>query len=427
MEQSTLAIIIIVITIISFILEKIPMAVTATLSALAMGVFGIIDLTDVYKNFGSTSVIMIASMMIVGDSVFECGLAERIGNKLVGIGLGNNQRVLIFVMAGLSMVLSAFLSNSAVIAMLMPVCASIVASSKGKVQNKYTLMAMGMGASAGGFCTLAGSTPQMTAQEFLIQEGLQPMGFFELSKIGIPVALIMLIYFVTLGYSIEKKVLLFDDVVPGAQELPNSDQEKEEAPKWKMYVTGAILILCILGFIVGIWNLAIVALVGVAALSVTGCIKIKKALRKVDWNTIVIIAMAQGFAQGLDRSGASERIASAILSLFGNESASPYVVLVVLMVITVVFTNFMSNVAVISMILPIAFSSAGMLGASKETFAIALTIGCMLATATPVGSPCVTQTLVGGYRYKDYVKVGLPITFVQMIVCILLVPVVYGI
>lgn len=426
MEQSTLAIIIIVITIISFVLEKIPMAMTATLSALAMGIFGIIDLTDVYKNFGSTSVIMIASMMIVGDSVFECGLAERIGNKLVGIGLGNNQRTLIFVMVGLSTVLSAFLSNSAVIAMLIPICASIVASSHGKVENKYVLMAMGMGASAGGFCTLAGSTPQMTTQEFLIQEGLQPMGFFELSKIGVPVALLMLVYFVTVGYSIEKRAFRFEDVVPGVQELPASEQEKQDIPKWKMYVTGAVLILCILGFIVGIWNLAIVALLGVAALSVTGCIKIKKALMKVDWNTIVIIAMAQGFAQGLDRSGASERIAGGILSLLGSDNASPYVVLIVLMIITVVFTNFMSNVAVISMILPIAFSSAAMLGVSKETFAIALTIGCMLATATPVGTPCVTQTLVGGYRYKDYVKVGLPITLLQMVVCILLVPIVYG-
>lgn len=81
MEQSTIAIIIIVIAIISFILEKIPMAMTATLAALAMGVFGIIDITSVYKNFGSTSVVMIASMMIVGDSVFECGLANVMGKN----------------------------------------------------------------------------------------------------------------------------------------------------------------------------------------------------------------------------------------------------------------------------------------------------------------------------------------------------------
>lgn len=424
MAQSTIAIIIIVITVISFILEKIPMAVTATLSALAMGIFGIIDLADVYKNFGSTSVIMIAAMMIVGDSVFECGLAEKIGNKLMTLGLGRNQKVLIFVMTSLTTVLSAFLSNSAVIAMMIPIASSIVVASDGKVQNKYVLMAMGMAASAGGFCTLAGSTPQMVTQEILIQEGMEPLGFFTLSKAGVIIAVLMIIYFVTVGYWIEKKTFKFEDVIPGIEAMEDT-KEKTEYPKWKMYATGIILVLCIAGFITGIWNLAIVALAGVAALTVTGCIDLKKAMKKVDWNTIIIIAMAQGFAKGLEASGASEIIADSILSIFGKENASPLVILTVLMVITFVLTNFMSNVAVISMILPIAFSSAASLGTRPESFAIALTIGCMLATATPVGTPCVTQTLVGGYKYMDYVKVGFPITFVQLIVCILLVPVVY--
>ena len=424
MEQSTIAIIIILITIVSFILEKIPMAVTATLSALAMGIFGIISLSDVYKNFGSTSVVMIAAMMIVGDSVFECGLAEKIGKKLLSAGLGRNERVFIIVMTTIATILSAFLSNSAVIAMMMPIAASIVEASNGKVKNKYVLMPMGMAASAGGFCTLAGSTPQMVTQEFLISEGLEPMGFFDLSKAGVPIAILMIIYFGTIGYKIEKENFKFDDVIPGMHNDPS--QPKTELPQWKMYATGIIMLLCILGFITGIWNLAIVALLGVAALTLTGCIDLKKAMKNVDWNTIIIIAMAQGFAKGLEASGASKVIADAILSLFGNEAASPLVILTVLMVITVVFTNFMSNVAVISMILPIAMDSAATLGARPESFAIALTIGCMLATATPVGTPCVTQTLVGGYRYMDYVKLGFPITFVQMIICILLIPIVYA-
>jgi len=425
MEQSTIAIIIIVIAIISFILEKIPMAMTATLAALAMGVFGIIDITSVYKNFGSTSVVMIASMMIVGDSVFECGLANVMGKKLTSLGLGKNQKLLIIVMVVFASIASAFFSNSAVIAMLIPLLASIVVESNGTVQNKYVLMAAGMSASAGGFCTLAGSTPQMVTQEILIQQGMQPMGFFELAKAGIPIAIMMIIYFATIGYSMEKRVFTFEDVIPGL-ECTEQEPSKGQVPQWKMYLTGLILLLCVTGFITGIWNLAIVALMGVCALTVTGCIEIKKALRNVDWNTIVIIAMAQGFAQGLDVSGASTLIADYMLKVFGGVNASPYVVLTVLMIVTFVLTNFMSNIAVISMILPIGFSSAMTLGVRPETFAIALTIGCMLATATPVGTPCVTQTLVGGYRYMDYVKIGLPITLAQVIVCILLVPVVYG-
>lgn len=73
MEQSTLAIIIIGITIVSFILEKIPLAVTAMLASLAMALTGIIKYADVSAGFASTVTMMVVGMIIVGDSLFETG------------------------------------------------------------------------------------------------------------------------------------------------------------------------------------------------------------------------------------------------------------------------------------------------------------------------------------------------------------------
>lgn len=425
MEKSTIAIIIIMIAVISFILEKIPLAMTAALAALAMGIFGIISPADVYKSFGSTATIMVASMMIIGNAVFENGLAQAMGKKILLLGLGKNQKLLIVVMTTFSIVASAFLSNSAVVAMLIPLIAFIVVKSNGNVENKFVLMAVGMGASAGGFCTLSGSTPQMVAQEILsTTEGLHPMGYFELAKVGAPLCIIMILYFATIGYTLQKREFNFEDVIPGIENMQILDEI--QVPRWKMWFTGAVLILCVIGFASGIWDLAIVAVLGVCALTISGCIEFKKALEGVDWNTIVILAMAQGFAKGLDQSGAGVFIAEKLLSIFGGADASAYVVLTVLIIVTVVLTNFMSNVAVISMILPIGMSLAASLGVRIETFVIALTIACQLATVTPIGTPCVTQTLVGGYRYMDYVKIGGPVTIVQTIACIILVPLVYG-
>ena len=71
MEQSTIAILIITAAVISFALEKIPLAMTAILAALAMGIFGIIKPGDVYANFGSLAAVMVASMMVVGNAAFE--------------------------------------------------------------------------------------------------------------------------------------------------------------------------------------------------------------------------------------------------------------------------------------------------------------------------------------------------------------------
>ena len=79
MEQSTLAIIIIGLAIISFAWEKIPLAVTAMIASLAMGITGIIKFSDVSAGFASTVTMMVGGMIIVGNSLFETGLAKVLG------------------------------------------------------------------------------------------------------------------------------------------------------------------------------------------------------------------------------------------------------------------------------------------------------------------------------------------------------------
>jgi len=63
---------------------------------------------------------------------------------------------------------------------------------------------------------------------------------------------------------------------------------------------------------------------------------------------------------------------------------------------------------------------------SPETFVIGVIIGASTALSTPIGTPCVTQTLVAGYRYMDYVKVGLPINIILTIATCILLPIIYG-
>lgn len=261
--------------------------------------------------------------------------------------------------------------------MLIPLLASIVVESGGKVQNKNVLMAVGMGASAGGFCTMAGCTPQLVTQDFLITQGLEPMAFFDLTKVGVPMCFLMLVYFATIGYVLEKKILNFPDVIPGQSDC---NVQMEDAPKWKQYLTGIVVLLCIGGFISDIWDLTVVSLIGVCVLTLTGRIDLRKSLREVDWNTLIIIAMSQSFAKGLESPGASKLIVEQMLHIFGGEQTSPCLVLSILMIVTIVLTNFMSNVAAISMILPIGVQSAIALGARPESFAIALTIGDMMGT-----------------------------------------------
>ncbi len=146
----------------------------------------------------------------------------------------------------------------------------------------------------------------------------------------------------------------------------------------------------------------------------------------MDWNTIILLGFVQGLAEGLDASGGGRLIADFILGVFGGENASPIVLLIVGILIFTVLTNFMSNTAVLAMITPIFINIGFAVGIHPEVFILGCVIGGSTALATPIGTPCVTQTLVAGYRFKDYVWVGLPITVILTLVTCLLCPVMYG-
>ena len=425
MEQSTLAIIIIGIAIVSFILEKIPLAVTAMMASLAMALTGIIKYADVSAGFASTVTMMVVGMIIVGDSLFETGVAKLIGAKLIKSKLGQNERLFFFVIVIMAAVLSAFLSNSAVVAMFLPIIGAVAMRSNGRISNKNLVMGMGMAAAMGGAGTMVGSTAQLVGQSILIKTaGTRPIGFFELGYLVGPLCIILAIYLVTIGYSMQKKTFDFPDQV--ADVTAAEAAEEEVKVTWQMMLSSAVMIGCVLGFVFNIWNVGIIALVGASILMATGCIDFKKALRNMDWNTIVILSAAQGFAKGLDVSGGGKVIANFILKTAGGPEASAYVLLVVAIVLSTVLTNFMSNTAVVAMLAPIFIPLAFALKVSPETFVIGIIIGGSTALATPIGTPAVTQTLVAGYRYMDYVKIGLPITIILTIVTCVFAPIVYG-
>lgn len=135
MDSSTIAIVITVITIVSFILEKIPLAMTAMIASLAMGILvPEMKLSDIYSGFSSNNVIMVAGMCIVGDALFKTGMANKIGKALGKSAVAKNERTFLIAVVICCTVMSAFLSNSGTIAMWMPLIAAVAAKSNGVIR-----------------------------------------------------------------------------------------------------------------------------------------------------------------------------------------------------------------------------------------------------------------------------------------------------
>lgn len=178
MTSSTIAIIITVITMILFFINKLPMSVVACISTLAMGILiPEMKLSQIYSGFGGSSIVMVAGMCIVGDALFQTGIAQRIGSKIASTSIAKNERVFIIAIVIICTIMSAFLSNSGCIAMWMPIIASIAAGSNGKIRSKMVIFPAGIACIIGGACTLVGSVSQVTANSILMgyagyEEGL---------------------------------------------------------------------------------------------------------------------------------------------------------------------------------------------------------------------------------------------------------------
>ena len=118
-------------------------------------------------------------------------------------------------------------------------------------------------------------------------------------------------------------------------------------------------------------------------------------------------------------------IADVIVGALG-QNPNPIVLLIVIFVVGCVLTNFMSNTATTALMVPIATSLASNLGADPRSMIIATVIACSCAYATPIGMPANTMVVgLGGYKFRDYVKSGLPLIAVSFVLCIILLPILF--
>ena len=166
------------------------------------------------------------------------------------------------------------------------------------------------------------------------------------------------------------------------------------------------------------------ALIVTGLMIVTGCCTAAAALRNIDWQMLLIIAASLGIGRAMETSGAATWITTGFLSLAGSD---PRLLLAVICGVTMLFTNIINAKAAAVLMFPIAVHAAGTLGIDPMPFAIAIMIGSAASFVTPIGYQ--TNLMVfgpGGYRFSDYVKLGLPLSILVWGTAVLLIPMFWG-
>lgn len=403
MAASTIALIILVITIILFASGKIPLAITAVGAALAMGVLGVIPFASAFAGFSSDVTMMVIGSMIIGEALFETGVAQKLGASIIKM-VGMREKLFIVVCVVVSAILSAFLSNTAVVAMMLPVVAATAAGSRGVISKKNSFMAIGFAANIGGGMTLVGSTPNVIGQGILADAGLETMSFFDLTWGSIPRLLFIVLFYATIGHALQKRIFNFEEKFDCAAQEP-TDQPKEKRSTAKMILSSGILLLTVIGFVSGVWTVGAVAMVAGLACVLTGCISMKQVFERLDWTTVWVLAGSLGFAAGISESGAGKLIADTVIGWMGG-NISVFKLLIIFTILSVIMSNLMSSTASMAMLGPIALSMCTSLGYAAKPVIMAIIWSLNLAFLTPIATPPVTMTLQGGYRFLDYTKIG---------------------
>ena len=197
------------------------------------------------------------------------------------------------------------------------------------------------------------------------------------------------------------------------------------AANGKAGIAGLIMLL-IVGFMVfEVFDAVIAVLIGAVLMVLTGCLRnMEDAYSKMNFESIVLVAAMLPMATALEKTGGMTILSNAIIDLLGG--FGPYGVLMGIYALTVVFGQFVSNTATAVLFTPIALAAALAMEANPYTFAIAVAAASGMAFATPIASP--TNSLVmtaGGYRFMDFVKVGIPLQAIMFIVMMIAIPLLF--
>ena len=398
--------------------NKIPIALTAVISMLILILTKVVTPAEGFAGFANSNVILITGMIVIGNAIFTTGMAQDIATQV--LKYAKSETVLIASVLMVTGLLSSVLSNTGVTAVMLPIVIGICDNSG--ISRSRLVMPISIGAGVGGTITLVGTVVNVMANTTLENFGYsERFSFFEFSKVGFPLLVITTIFVATVG-----KKLLPDRQYNGEEGEASGVKDFSNVPKWKKYMSLLVLIATFFGMIfesqIGI-KLHVTSTIGAVILVLTGVLSENEAYKSIDLRTVFLVAGVLPLATAMEKTGAGQMMADIVINRFG-QGTSPMVFMAVLYLLSCVLTQFMSNTATAALLCPIGISIAQGLNANPKTILLLIVLGASFAYATPLGMPANTMVMgPGGYKFTDYVRLGVPLLVISFVFCMIVVPI----
>lgn len=377
--------------------------VGATIISLLI-ITGVLDVSEALAGFSNTNVAIMLCMMVLSGALMKTSLVEHI----VGLvrNVGHSERALIagfgLIAAAMSQFMNAFVAVACLLPLITGLCSQLNIK-RTKVIYPVMVIALtwiflfpvGMGASTiaqmNGYLESFGSEFRFNMMDMTI--GRLP---------GVILNTLFCIFILPRVCPDKPSVEFRDDL---GREVAKSTLSKPR--EILCYVIAvAMVVLMILAGTIGI-QVYTVAIVGASALTLFGILSEKEAFQSINFGMVFFFAAILPLSTALTKTGASDVIADAIITILGGPT-NPWLISTVFVLVCFVATQFLSNTGCVQVFTPLALMVCVQLNMNPVGIMSLVNIGCCASYLTPMANPGIPLTMsAGGYSLKDCIKIGI--------------------
>lgn len=419
----------------ALIWDRIRADVVALTGAAVLLMMGVVRPVEVQSAFASPAIIALASLFVIAYALELSGLLDRAIAAAVRLcrRLGS---VGIWLMMALCGAVSAFLNNTPIVVLAAPVVRDVAIAIKHR--PKHYLMPLSYITVMGGCCTLIGTSTNLLVNDMARVSGQPRFGIFEITPVGISVAIAGGIYLFLISGRLlrggdddedgdaaeSERPPLPDQLELGGAQIGDADLFTEPRPfaPAKAAIALAVFVGAITLATINVAPIATTAFAGAVLLILLKVITADEAYSGLKPEILILIAGMVVIGIAMEESGLAAEASEMLIA--SVDGLSPLIALIVLYLATMVLTELLSNATVAVLVTPLAVALAESLGVSPRPFLVAVMIAGSAAFATPFGYQ--TNVIVyqmGGYRYLDFVRIGLPLNFIAFAVAMVTIPI----
>jgi di/tricarboxylate transporter len=187
-------------------------------------------------------------------------------------------------------------------------------------------------------------------------------------------------------------------------------------------LAAAIMFGVVVSVMAGYLPISVAAVVGGSIMVLTGCLNMEQAYRAIDWRAIFLIAGMLPLGAAMQDTGAAQYLAANVMDALGG--SGPWAVIMGLYVLTAMATMIIPTAALVVLMSPIVMSAMGEMGFEPQTAMMAIAMAASASFTSPISHPANILIMgPGGYRFVDYLKVGVPLTIIVFIVVMVVLPI----